>query len=255
MMSIRVDLHPGYILHTRAYRDTSLLVDALTHTFGKISVVAKGVRKSGRHQRYLLQPFIPVLLSWQGKSTLKTLVGIEAAEESTNTVTPVNLNGGLSGHKLYSAMYINELLAYLLPQYAPCTDIFDHYQQLLNQFMYDDVAIEPCLRHFELMLLDELGCGINFYHDADSGHDLEADQYYIFFQHHGFVAAKSNPEDNRGGYFLGKTLLNIHHRDFSEKTTCQAAKVLVRIALRPHLRGRELKSRELFTPLSPPPTE
>ena len=37
-------LQAAYILHTRPYRDTSLLIDAFTESHGRISLIAKGAR-------------------------------------------------------------------------------------------------------------------------------------------------------------------------------------------------------------------
>ena len=46
-------LQAAYILHTRPYRDTSLLIDAFTESHGRISLIAKGGREwrpDYRHQ-------------------------------------------------------------------------------------------------------------------------------------------------------------------------------------------------------------
>lgn len=249
-MSTRIELHPSYILHTRPYRDTSLLVDILTRDYGKLCLVAKGVRgakKAANQQRYLLQAFQPILLSWQGKSSLKTLIDIEPSQET--------VRHSLSGDKLYSAMYINELLAYLLPQDDPTETIYPYYQHLLSQLSHTDSSLEPCLRHFEYHLLDALGYGINFCDDADSGESVEANKTYYFVQNHGFVLASHHP-DIRAVGFLGQTLLDIAASDFSKEDARQAAKHISRMALQSHLRGRELKSRELFSykPRSEPST-
>ncbi len=54
---MRVILQPAYILHHRPYRETSLLLDVLTHDHGRIGLIAKGVRKQRSPLRALLQPF------------------------------------------------------------------------------------------------------------------------------------------------------------------------------------------------------
>ena len=40
----RIQLEPAYILHSRAFRETSLIVEALTREHGRIAVVARGVK-------------------------------------------------------------------------------------------------------------------------------------------------------------------------------------------------------------------
>ncbi len=248
-MSTRIDLQLSYILHTRAYRDTSLLVDVLTKDYGKITVIAKGARKSKSSQRYLLQPFSPVLLSWQGKSSLKTLVGIESVA-SEHIATGSLGTTPLQGKKLYSAMYANELLTFLLQQDDPSDHIFQCYQYLLKQLCFSDRDIECCLREFEFSLLSELGYGINFDYEANSGSPIEAINNYIFVQNHGFVLA-DDYMDIRDPLFMGKAILNIRDGLYEDKETRQAAKILSRITLRPHLKGRQLKSRELFLAIKP----
>lgn len=250
-MSTRIDLQLCYILHTRPYRDTSLLVDVLSQEHGKLTLIAKGARKAKSNQRYLLQPFIPVLLSWQGKSALKTLVGIEPALQKTmvSHSTLSSTVSALVGKKLYSGMYVNELLTYLLPQDDPVDQIFDAYQLLLEQLTGDHSEIEPCLRRFEFSFLDELGYGVNVYQDADTGSAIHANTDYVFVQQHGFVV--HNSEHSPQAVFSGQALLNIQQGDFTNVLTLQAAKILARTALQPHLKGRQLKSRELFATLYP----
>jgi DNA repair protein RecO (recombination protein O) len=213
-------------------------VNVLTKTHGKLTLIARGARKtskSTKNPRYLLQPFIPLLLSWQGKSSLKTLTSMEASAPAIN----------LLGERLYSAMYLNELLVYLLHEEDPSDDIFDYYQQVLPLLSHMDTPIEPTLRQFEFTLLATLGYEINFECNADSFQPLETAESYYYLPEQGFVDIRAHPE-TRGMAFRGEDLLCIHLRDYSSPSTCQTAKHIARLALRPHLRNRPLKSRELF---------
>lgn len=237
-MSAKIELQPSYILHTRPYRDTSLLIDALSADYGKVSLVAKGARKAKNNQRYLLQPLNPLLLSWQGHHALKTLIGVESSQDKYE----------LSGPHLYSVLYANELLSYLLAGDDPAIDIFQNYEYLLRSLSNQTTSIEPALREFEFSLLDSLGYGINFAQDAEDGQSIKPNTAYYFVQDQGFVRVECRP-DIRGASFLGSDLLAIEQRNFIEVSTRQAAKQLARFALTPHLRGRPLKSRELFRPL------
>ncbi len=243
-MSNRVELQLGYVLHTRPYRDTSLLVDLLSDDYGKISLIAKGARKAKSQQRFLLQAFQPLLVSWQGKSSLKTLIGVEA-DASSSAIPAFSLQGS----RLYSAMYINELLVYLLPQDDPTDQIFSDYQHLLSQLLDTEQALEPCLRCFELSLLESLGYGVDLNSNADTGEPIVSQSAYYFMPGHGFVDIHQHPEVRDHSY-SGRDLLAIAHQDFSQTSTRQAAKYLSRCLLKPLLRGRELKSRELFVPQS-----
>ena len=41
----RVEQQPGYVLHARPYRETSLLLECLTREHGRVGLVARGVRE------------------------------------------------------------------------------------------------------------------------------------------------------------------------------------------------------------------
>src|SRR5690606_33251897 len=96
-------LQPAYLLHSRPYRDTSALLDFLTRDFGRISAVARGVRRPNSTTRGLLQPFTPVQASFSGRGELKTLSQVELLRD------PIVLRG----ERLFSALYINELIVRL----------------------------------------------------------------------------------------------------------------------------------------------
>ena len=70
-------LQPGFILQQRKYRETSLIMDVLTRDYGRVSLLAKGVRKAKSKTAGLLQPFIPLTLSYFGRTELKTLTDVE----------------------------------------------------------------------------------------------------------------------------------------------------------------------------------
>ena len=78
---MRVALQPAYILHSRPYRDTSLLLEVFTAEHGRISLVGKGARRRSRggSNAALLQPFSPLLVSFSGRSDLKNLTQVESA--------------------------------------------------------------------------------------------------------------------------------------------------------------------------------
>ena len=60
-------LELGFVLHQRAYRDTSRLLEWVTVAHGRVGLVARGSRCTTRRdwgQRAFLQPFGPLLVSW-----------------------------------------------------------------------------------------------------------------------------------------------------------------------------------------------
>ena len=64
----------------RAYRETSLLLECLTPTHGRVGLIARGVRRErSRLPRGLLQPLQPLLLAWTGRGELATMTRAEAS--------------------------------------------------------------------------------------------------------------------------------------------------------------------------------
>ncbi|MEJ6540579.1 MAG: recombination protein O N-terminal domain-containing protein, partial [Halioglobus sp.] len=66
---MRINLQPAYVLHSRPYRDTSVLLEVFTAEYGRISLVARGTRRQTRRgsKAALLQLFSPLLLSFSGR--------------------------------------------------------------------------------------------------------------------------------------------------------------------------------------------
>lgn len=234
---MRIELQPAYILHSRPFRDTSLIVDFFTRDYGRVSLLAKGARNPKQKQRQLLQPFSPLAISWQGKSDLKTLIGVE----------PLGQAFQLVNRFLYSGFYANELLSYLLAQGDNAEDVYDLYAQLLTQ-LEQQGDLEPTLRHFEFLLLNYLGYGINFEYDVD-GSAIDSGKNYGFVSELGFIVEElCSPEVLPKISFRvqGSHLLAIAAGCYDDVQTRQFAKKITRAALATHLQGKAIKSRELF---------
>ena len=52
---MRVNLAAGFVLHRRAYRDSSLLVEAFTREYGRIALIARGARRARSRDAAALQ--------------------------------------------------------------------------------------------------------------------------------------------------------------------------------------------------------
>ena len=229
----RIQLQSAYVLHTRPYRDTSLLVEIFSHDFGRIGLVARGVRTSKSRYASLLQPFTPLLISWSGQGELPTLSGAEAAG-----VAPQ-----LKGDVLLSGFYLNELLMRLLQRGDAHPQLFETYITSLAS-LAEQHEQEPILRQFEHRLLQEIGYGLILDHDVMSGEEIEAEDRYQYLPDRGPVSAAGDEEN--GVLVHGRTLQAIAQDDYSQPEVRQEAKRLMRAALAVHLGDRPLKSRELF---------
>jgi len=233
-----LDKQTAWLLHSRPFRDTSILLDFLTPDHGRIGAIARGARGPRSKYRGLLQPFQPLLISLAGRSELLNLRDVEAAG-------PGML---LTGERLFSALYVNELMTRLLRGHEGEATLFSLYSGVLSGLNLD-ADLEPLLRDFELRVLDALGFGLQFSHEAESGEALAADCWYYLHQDTGFVRQRSVQEthpDSTHHLYPGHELHRIAARDFSAGTTRACAKRLLRQVLQHHMSERPLTSRELF---------
>ena len=221
----------AYVLHRRPYRETSLLVDLFARGAGRLRVVARG----GRRSRIAGQPFVPLVVAWSGRGSLKTLIRAEPAVPRASVP---------SGRALYLGLYVNELLMRLLPEWDPHPGLYDGYGRLLRRLAEEGEA-EPPLRRFELQLLAELGYGFALDRTA-AGVPLGPDDCYGFVPGSGLMPASRTGQDPGGTGFRGLHLLAMAADDYRDPDTRRCAKRLLRAALAEHLGERPLRSRELF---------
>lgn len=227
-------LVPAFVLHTRDYRDTSLLIEFLTPEQGRTGAIAKGARRvqRGVSQRAILQPLQPLWIECGGRGELKSLRHAEVRAPLLS----------LRGHALFSALYVNELLTRLLHRDDPQPQVFAAYETTLQQ-LANEVPIDVTLRLFELRLLEELGYGFSLVAEGESGAPIRADCLYRFDPQRGLlpvVAAPPAPPT-----LAGRDLLDFARGTFTDSAR-RSAKVLCRLALSAHLGDKPLQTRALF---------
>lgn len=232
---MRVNLQPAYVIHSRPYRDSSALLDVFTAEYGRIGLVARGTRRPSRRGSgaALLQPFIPLLVSFSGRTELKTLVATEAAQSGFE----------LHKERVFSGMYINELLVRLLHRNDAHPALFSAYDQALKALAGDEL-VDTVLRRFEYQLLDELGYHFDLGTEGVSGQPVQPTRVYRYERGVGLVGSR-NVSDSDGAVYAGAELLSMAAGDFGGSARA-AAKRLLREALAEHLGDAPLRSRELF---------
>ncbi len=227
----------GFVLHSRPWSETSLILDVFTEESGRVRLVAKGARSKRSNLKGALQPFTPLLIRFGGRGDVKTLRSAEA----------ISLALPLSGIALYSGLYVNELLARVLESETRFSELFYDYLYCIQALAGVDGTPEPALRRFELALLAHLGYGVDYLHCAGSGDPVEEEMTYRYREEKGFIA--SVVVDN--ATFTGHHLKALASREFPDADTLRAAKRFTRMALKPYLGGKPLKSRELFRQFVP----
>jgi len=232
----RVQQQPCFVLHHRAYKNTSLIVDLITRDYGRISLVAKAAKQAKSPLKCILHTFQPLNIAWVRRSELGTLT---AAEFSG---TPLSL----LQDRLYAALYLNEIMIRLLAQYDPVQDIFFSYENALQK-LHNNCEVEIVLREFEKALLQSLGYEISLSEEADTHLPIQRDEYYHYLPEYGFT--KADPSDSEKFLFKGEHLLAFNENCFSEKAVLKAAQRITYITLKKLLGDKPLKSRELIMAL------
>lgn len=289
MTSNGVHLEPAFVIHKRPFRNTSLILDLLTRCYGRVSVVAKGVKRGKSPMSRICQPFIPLLVSWQGRSDLKTVVGLEV-DRARSALT-------LNGMSLISGLYLNELLLRLCPAGDAYEALYESYEQTLvslNQHqecigsvetgsvetdfrtptdrheqvqLNDELkrlqekyspALEILLRRFELQLLAELGFGLDLQFEGLTHQPIQEKLYYQYQSGVGFVSCQRDVTQKEAATLgekliaSGAILQAMAQGDFSSAETCRYAKKLMRSILHAHLGGQSLQVRSLLPPVMSP---
>ena len=175
-----ITAQPAWVLSRQSYRDNGMLVEFFSAELGRCGAVVRGAhrRKRGGSLASLLQPFRPLLITFVGRSELKTLRSAEAPGPGYF----------LRGDALMSGLYLNELLVRSLPRMDVSPSLFLAYGQAIES-LYEGAG-EESLRRFELVLLSELGYSVAWDSD-EQGEPIRAEAHYRFEVDRGFCVAES----------------------------------------------------------------
>ena len=208
-------------------------MEAFTLNFGRVGLVARGARRAKSSLRGLMMAFQPLLLSWAGKSELRTLHKAE-------------WQGGipqLHGLGLMCGFYLNELLLKFLAREDPHEALYGVYQDAIIRLAHEP---EPAaiLRRFEKALLKELGYELLLHQEADTGRPIEADKHYTYVVERGPVMIERGTDAQFA--IAGQTLIDLHNDDFAKALTLAQSKGLMRFLVNHYLGNQELLTRQLL---------
>ena len=233
-MRAKVNLEPAWLLHSRNYQESSLLLELFSRQHGRVGVVARGVRRSKKGRQGLLQPFCPLLCSWISHGDLGVLTDVERR---------VGLEATLPRSLIASGFYLNELLLRLLPRDDPNPQLFATYEQAISAIQKGD-PLAHCLRRFELDLLSALGYGLQLTHEADNERVVASDDLYNY-------QIETGPLPTRLGSSSplcvhGATLLALHSGVFETSQQRREARQMMATVIKHYLGGEEPRSRSLL---------
>jgi DNA repair protein RecO (recombination protein O) len=224
---MRIERERGFVLHARAWRETSLLVELLTETHGRVGVFARGVRGARRQaQRAALQPWQQIEFSAEAKGELWSLRTWESID-----VAPRH-----AGELALAGFYVNELLLRLLPRQDPAPELFSRYAALRGELG----RLQPlawCLRRFERDLLDALGVGLPWGETAE-GEALDPAARYRIDPGHGLWRDRTHA----AGSLRGSALLALSEDRCPAPEELSELRLALRTVLAHHLGGKPLKA-------------
>jgi DNA repair protein RecO (recombination protein O) len=229
---MRIENELGFILHRRAYSETSWVLDILTQTYGRIALMAKGVRGASKKDPIVLG--CCYRLSYAGSGELPLLKQFE----SIDTRVP--------GPSLSLAlMYLNELLHALLPKADPHPSLFVSYQTLVGQWPNESAQQAHQLRRFEYDFLMELGYGVDFNYSTD-GKLIRPEFHYRLDSEAGFSAVSN---DAALQSFSGASILALHGPTTPSATELGDLRRMLKQLLSTHLHGKDLQAWTLMSEL------
>ena len=237
----RHDDEPAFVLHTYAYRETSLIVEAFTERHGRVAMVARGAKRPRSEMRGVLQAFQPLALSWAGAGELKTLVKAE-------------WQGGLplpGGAALLCGFYLNELLLKLLAREDAPPALWRQYESALRALTANQApgAQAATLRRFELRLLAELGYALTLTRDVARDAPVEAGERYHYAFDRGPQHVAAEPRAS-WPVVRGETLLALATERYPDADVAAEAKRLMRGILDHYLERRHIFSRRMVRDLA-----
>ncbi len=228
-MGERVERQPAFVLHERAYRETSALVEVFTRDYGRVGLVARGLRaQKPRFARGLLRPLQAlecgfVLSGEFGQLTAADALGV-----------PVSCDG----LRLQAALYVNELLVRLLARHDAYPALFNAYSQLIATLPSDTADLAFALRRFEAFVLAELGYGIDFEFDLSNHAPIKPQQWYRVVPEQGAL----HVSENTPNAIAGTALLAMGRAELPSAADLRALRRLMRTIILHHLGGRPLNA-------------
>jgi len=232
---MRIEDQPAFVLHTRPWRETSLIAELLTRDHGRVAVVARGVSGARKGvQRAALQPLQCLRVDYLPRGELARLIQAEAVDTAPS----------LSGEPLMAAFYVNELLLRLCARQDAQPAVFGLYARVRAE-LAGEQPLAWTLRRFERDLLDALGYGLPWAHTED-GERLEPASRYRLDPEHGPIRDPRRDANS----VSGAALLALAEDRLPDPEPLAALRLALRNVLTAHLGTQPLKSWGMLSELA-----
>ncbi|MGV7194746.1 DNA repair protein RecO [Xanthomonas axonopodis] len=230
----------GFVLHVRAWRETSLLVEVLTEQHGRVGLLARGVQGSRKQAlRAALQPLQLIQFTAVQRGELAQLRQAEALDTAPRLV----------GEAMLAGFYISELLLRLAPRNDAVPELYACYAQA-RAHLAAGLPLAWGLRQFERDVLDGLGFGFDLQHDSEGQPIDPAARYRLDPQEGAMRVLSERLAQDRRETVTGAALLALGQDTLPATEDMPGLRRSMRSVLLHHLNGRGLKSWEMLEDLA-----
>ncbi|NIJ80909.1 DNA repair protein RecO [Xanthomonas cannabis] len=230
----------GFVLHVRAWRETSLLVEVLTEQHGRVGLLARGVQGPRKQAlRAALQPLQLIQFTAVQRGELAQLRQGEALDTAPRLV----------GEAMLAGFYISELLLRLAPRNDAVPELYACYAQA-RAHLAAGLPLAWGLRRFERDVLDGLGFGFDLQHDSEGQPIDPAARYRLDPQEGAMRVLSERLAQDRRETVTGAALLALGQDTLPATEDMPGLRRSMRCVLMHHLNGRGLKSWEMLEDLA-----
>ena len=215
----------GMVLKVQDYKENDKLLWILTEDYGKVSVIAKGARKSKNKNFSNTLPFcFGEYVLFKGRTMYSLNEGkiIDSFQDILNNYDTL----------IYGS-YFNELVDIAIEE-EPCNEIFIHLIKAFFLMRNDAVDLDILARAFEIKLLKVTGYGVSLENCAVCGNRMNSSDF-ISFQFYGGVCGSCEKQYGthvsgaayNGIKFLSKVdLEKVGRLALDERTKVEIRKIL-----------------------------
>jgi DNA repair protein RecO (recombination protein O) len=118
----------GFIINRKSLKDSDRILTVFTKEYGKISLVAKGIKKPRAKLQPHLEPLVEINFRYIGSGKLPVLVGAQAIKK--NNFYGAELNMGIS------ALFITEVLGLITIEGQPNLALYGLYRTFLVELTH-----------------------------------------------------------------------------------------------------------------------
>ncbi|MFA7253279.1 MAG: DNA repair protein RecO [Patescibacteria group bacterium] len=186
----------GIVLKGTNFGEADKILTVFTERFGKIKVIAKGVRKIKSHLAGALEPFMLVDLQLhQGKTFFIATGGVIIKEFA-------NLHGDLS--KIAKAFFLGEMTDRFLEEDQENTEIFQLFLSALDEI--DKSLPGPLIQAFQLKIVEAAGFMPELYECVHCKEKLTLGDNFWDMAEGGVICESCNQKTGHGKQLSDETI-------------------------------------------------